>query len=219
MIFNLKTLGIAFVAMLAMSVVGASAAHATAAHFRAGEGTGETEITLEQDPAAPSQIIKTHAGNIACQKFHAIYKGPATAKTATLENIEYKECELGGLVETWNFGTCDYTIGEGETFEAMGRGPLTLGPAGCQVTNKTLKCTMTIKGEQTFANSVTYTNVQTTGKPEEITGHISLNNLEYTTSASCPGGAGSFNNGVYEGTFTARAFQGGSQVNLTVVDT
>ena len=219
MIRNLRALGIAFVAVFAMSAVAASAAHATAAHIRAGEGVGNAEIVVEQDPTVPTQTFKTHAGNVTCAKFSAVYNGVATAKTATLEKVAYTECELGGLAATVNFGTCDYTLGEGETFEAMGRGPVTLGPAGCEVTIKTLKCTVTVKGAQTFANAITYTNVQTTGKPEEITGHASTNTIEYTTSATCPGGAITLNTGVYEGTFTARAFQGGGQVNLTVVDT
>ena len=87
---------------------------------------------------------------------------------------------------------------------------------------------MTVKGEQNFENTVTYTNVQTTGKKEEITGHATVGTeqpgmpgIKYTTGAGCPNGGQTFEDGIYEGTFTARAetTDGLTPTDLTLVDT
>ena len=225
MIRNLRALGIAFVAVFAMSAVAASAAHATAAHFRCGTtGTLSCNITVEQDPNKPTQLFKTHAGNVSCQKFHAIGPFSGTGPEITLTELEYKECELAGLAATVTVPKgCHYTLTSGET-EAepeKSTGNVTLAvTAGesCKIEIKTLKCTVTVNGPQTFKNAVTYENVKTTH--EEITGHATVNSIEYTTAATCPGGAGTFKDGVYEGTFTAKAFEtSGPQTELTLVDT
>ena len=226
MIRKARVLGIAAVAIFAMSALAASAAHATAAHFRCGDGTGTCKITIEADPSKPTQLIKTQAGNTSCETLEAHYEGTATAAEPTFTGIKYGECELGGLTATVNFegkaGTpCHYTLTAGNT-EAepeKSTGSLTLGPAGCKVTTQTLKCTKTIEGSQSFQNTVTYENVHTTGQKEEITGHITISGLVYTLSAGCPN-PGVHNDGVYEGTFTARATDtSGNPVDLTLVDT
>jgi len=62
--------------------------------------------------------------------------------------------------------------------------------------------------------SVTYTNVQTTGKPEEVTLHTFILNIEYSWER--PASWHGFQcHGFYKGTLTARATTG----NLTIEDT
>ena len=124
MIRNLKALGIAFVAVFATSAVAVSAAHATATHFQTNGGTGTATITVEQHPDVVAQTFKTKAGNVLCEKFSAMAtEATATSPTATLKEMKYSECELGGLAATVNFeakaGTpCDYTLSSGNTVVA-----------------------------------------------------------------------------------------------------
>ena len=225
MIRNLRALGIAFVAVFAMSAVAASAAHATAAHFKANTGAETAEIKFTADPNEPTQTFKTHAGNVTCPEVHGIYKGLATTASATFTEIKYTECELAGLAATVNFEgvagkPCGYTLTAGNTETEPGKstGNVTLEPAGCKVIINTLKCTVTVEGEQEFKESITYQNVKTSF--EEITANATVKGIKYTTSATCPGGGGPFNNGEYNGKITAKGYTtAGTQVNLTLEDT
>jgi hypothetical protein len=225
MIRNLKALGIAFAAMFVMSAVAASAAHATAAHFRVGDGAGTATVTVEQDPSAVAQVFHTSAGNITCLEFHATGSANATTPTITLENIEYKNCEFESteLAASVNFGTCHYEIAAGntETSPENSTGTVVLKPAGCQIHITSLTCNVTVEGEQEFVNQITFSNTHTTGKNEEITAHATASGIVYTTSAGCPGGGGNHNDGTYTGKVTARAtaHSGGSGLDLTLVDT
>ena len=220
-----KTLGAALLAVLAMSAVGASGAQATTTHFKANTGAETAEVKFTADPKEPSQTFKTHAGNFTCAEVHAIYKGLATTASATFTEVKLTECEFGGLAATVNFEgvagkPCDYTLTAGNTETEPGNstGNLTLGPAGCKVIIKTLKCTLTMEGQQEFKESITYQNVKTSF--EEITAHITIKGLKYTTSATCPGGAGVFEDGEYNGRITAKGYTtAGAQVDLTLEDT
>ena len=237
MIRKAKSLGIVLLAICAMSAVAASAAHATEARFTCGTTEGKTcEVTVEADPNEPAWTLKTNAGNTTCTEFHAVSGSlPDGVKQSslTLTGLELKGCELGGLVATVTSSEgCHFTLTPGNT-EKEGEEPkrstgnlelsVTTGKT-CTITIKTLKCTTTIEGPQAFANSITYENVKTSGKPEEITGNVTIGEkIKYTTSAGCPGGAVTKENGVLNGKFTMRAFElkegkTGTQTDLTLVD-
>ncbi len=211
MIGKLRTLGVAFVAVFAMSAMAASAAHAEETHFTAGDGTGTAKVTIEADPTAPSQTFSTPFGTLACEEFHATGMGAATTTEITLQGVECGECELKGTgIEAFvEFHTCDYTI--------HGSGEVNIGPAGCGVTIEALTCKITVPGGQSFgAGTLEYTNVTTSGKPMEITAHANAAGIHGTATAACPGGGGTFTTGTYVGTPTARAFTtGGTQIDLT----
>jgi hypothetical protein len=238
-------LALTLAAAFATSALEASAAQATSAHVRCDEGTAGHECTIEFE-AHPTekgvQKIKIPAiGPVECTKFdaHAIVPETATGN-ATLTptpgppiHKTYENCTVGGLgIATVNFHEgagppteCHYTLTaplttatESPTGHATGG--VNLGPAGCEVTITTTKpeaCTITIKGEQSFPEGVTYTTAQTPGKPEELTIHLNLVDLKY--SYVCTKQKGEGENGTYEGTLTARGFTNGVQKNLIVVDT
>jgi hypothetical protein len=233
-------LALTLAAAFATSALGASAAQATSAHVRCDEGTAGHECTIEFE-AHPTekgtQKFKTAIGTIECTKFdaHAIVPETAT-ENATLTptpgppiHKTYEKCiVLGTTTVSFHEGEaseCHYTLTAPlttATSEPTGHatGGLILGPAGCEVTitiTKPEACTITIKGEQSFPEAVTYTSVQTPGKPEELTLHLTLKGLKY--SYVCTHQSGSADDGTYEGTLTARGFTNGVQKNLTVVDT
>jgi len=230
MIRNLKALGIAFVAVFAMSAIAASGAQATNAHLKCTteEPSCVVELTEHPNPVLGVQVFETVLGVVECSEFDAVYEGASTATgNSTLEEVEYNNCEAFGIEAEVDFGTCDYTLAAPfETVAGHGQGDVTIGPAGCVVTiivGSTAEplCEIFVEGAQPFEDAITYTNVETNGK-EEITGHANANGIEYSWEGLICG-EGEDNTGTYEGTFTAKAFKtpsaGGAQVNLTTVDT
>jgi hypothetical protein len=105
MIRNLKTLGVALCAVLALSVVVASAA--SAANFTASSysttGTGESKLG--------NDTFTTEAGTVEC-KSH--FQGTLAASSTTLTvNAKYTECKAFGFASaTVTMGTCDYKFKE-----------------------------------------------------------------------------------------------------------
>ncbi len=226
MMHKAKVLGPVSLAAMAILAAAASAAQATPAHLQCGDGEGTCKIQLETDPSKKTQKLTTAVGAVECKKLTSAYEGPATvAESATLAEVEYGNCTVGGAVPaTVGFGGCDYTLEEPlTTVEGGSRGGWTLGPEGCNVTievSAPFECTITVPGGQTFASSITYTPVQAEGEPEEITGHIDAEGIEYSYGGpAC--GEGESAEAKYEGTFTAKAFPTGEgeQIDLTAVDT
>jgi hypothetical protein len=240
---NLKALGIALAAAFAMYAVAASAAYATSAHVRCDEGKPEKECTIEIE-AHPTekgtQKFKVPAiGTVECTKFdaHAIVPETVTGNAALTPtpgppiHKTYEGCSVGGLgTTTVNFhegeaNECHYTLTaplttatEKPTGHATGG--VTIGPKGCIVTITTTKpeaCTITVEGEQSFPEAITYTTVETPGKPEELTIHVNASKIKYSYVCTLKKGEGE--DGTYEGTLTARGLTNGVQKPLTVVDT
>ncbi len=212
MIGKLRTLGVAFVAVFAMSAMAASAAHAEETHFTAGNGTGTAKFTAEADPSAKPQVFVTPKGTITCEIFHATGMGAATTTEVTLENVEYEECEFehSGIEAFVEFNGCHYTI--------HGSGEVEIGPVGVRGDDQSADLHDNGAGRPELRlRTLEYTNVTTEGKPMEITIHAHTgNNVHGSANAGCPGGAASFITGNYSGTLTARAFTtGGTQIDLT----
>jgi hypothetical protein len=249
---NLKALGIALAAAFAVYAVAASAAYATSAHVRCDEGKPEKECTIQIE-AHPTekgtQRFKVPAiGTIECTIFDAHAIVPETASVnVTLTptpgppiHKTYEGCTVGGLGKAEvNFHEgagppteCHFTLTAPlttATSEPTGHatGGVILGPAGCEVTITTTKpeaCTITVKGEQSFPEAITYTSVKTPEKLEELTIHAEVKpnaegkkGIKYSYVCTLKKGEGE--DGSYEGTLTARGFTEGVQKNLTVVDT
>lgn len=226
---NLKVLGLGLIAAFAMAAMAASAAHAIEARFTCGTNTKQ-ECTIQAThlPGVeiPPGVFKTHAGNVECEEFNAVstVKDGLELSELTLTELKYAECELGGLFATVVVSKgCHYTLFPGETIllSATGSVDVSATPEGCVIRIIAGACEVTVKS-QTGKKSITYTNVNTFSI-EEITAHANIEKIIYTTSASCPGGAGSFLDGKYEDTLTVKGFKKEEigdfeQTNVTVVD-
>jgi len=223
MIRKLNALGVALVAVVAMSAMAASAAQATNAHFKM---NASDTFTVEDHPQGGEQAFETDVGRIECSEFHAVGQlvptnageSSTTAADATLTEIEYNDCSVGGLEAEFDFNSCHYTTHAGVTTApgvSTGSTDITSTPGGCAIELIAVGglCTLRIN-PQNGLESITYTNVQTTGKPEEVTIHKDIDYIDYEWEGPLCG-EGSDSNGVYEGTLTARATTG----NLTIEDT
>jgi hypothetical protein len=199
MIRNLKALGLALVAVFAMSAVAASAAQATNGTFSWDPST--TGFTVEADPSTPSQLFtvktKTNATvESTCDEVSANLNLPegTSSETLTATEIVYSDSgttptenactgHLGEVEEVSqvNMHGCHYkfhagtTVGSMENMETEGTADIVCpeGVAGVTVTAGT--CTVTVPPQEgvgpVFYRTATTPNTQEReeGKREDVT--------------------------------------------------
>jgi hypothetical protein len=186
MIRNLKALGLALVAVFALSAVGAGAASAAEFHST----SASTKISASQ---TTTHKFTSTAGEVTCEK--ATFAG--TQATATASSVEvtptYTGCHIiifGGTISaTINHNECKYKLysnGEADV----------ICPAGKSITVSGAGCTISV-GSQKGLKSVEYKN---NGSHIDITANLS--GISYSHSGfTC--GSGSGTTGTYKGTTTA----------------
>ncbi|HEX7278555.1 MAG TPA: hypothetical protein VF255_02920 [Solirubrobacterales bacterium] len=214
---KLKALGLALVAVFAMSAL--SAASASAVEFHS--SVAHTELRGEQH--AGEDTFTVNAGTVRCS--HATYTGTETSATATTQSVTpaYTGCKAFGFVNT----TID-TNGCSYRFDSNGNNVDIICP-GNPITVTAFNCWVTV-GSQENLGTVTYTNVagQTTKNEKEevigvheddVTVDVNITGIKYTQhSKSFPGCTnGTFTNGTYTGSATVRGFNtAGEQVDIWV---
>lgn len=224
---KLKVLGLAFVALFAMSAITASAASATPAHFTVDSLTSNAFLTGFQDPAEPEQIFITEFGEVNCNIVSAKATAPKTSETIETSEVKYTsnyfgntKCEAFGLEAEINFNGCNYLFHAGEFVSAgHSTGSVDLVcPSGKSVKIITPTCTVTVAA-QAGLGPVTYTQVGSA--PSDITLDAEIEGIAYSGSgATC---SGSFNEGIYFGKATIKAYEDngseGAQVSATITST
>lgn len=192
MIRNLKTLGLALFAVLALTAVGASAASASA--FSA----DEYPVTVEGEQTN-THTFTVQAGTTHCSvaKFH----GTAGAESSTLTiTPTYTGCTLTPLGSaTVKMNGCDYMFHSGaatgnpDEFNSS----VDIVCSGSNVIEVVVPFICTVKvGPQTgLSNTVLKSNTS----PATVTATASVSGIAYSQSGSfCTNG--SFSNGTYNGT-------------------
>jgi hypothetical protein len=189
---NLKALGLALVAVFAMSALVTSAASAAEFHSE-GENTTVTASQVN------THVFKTTAGEVTCAK--ATFSGTQAAKTASsiTVNATYSECHInffGSKVSaTVNMNGCDYVLYASNKADIV-------CPAGKKIVVSAAGCTVEVGG-QTGKTTVSYTNKE--NKHIDITPN--LTGISYNhTGFTC--GTGSGTTGTYTGTTTASGNKG-----------
>jgi hypothetical protein len=228
---NLKALGLALVAVFAMSAVAAANASATSATFSWGEGA--TKIMTAADPTSPSQELTITPGAITSSFTCDEVSGSATisgsgASSITGQNISYSDSgttpekevctgKVNGIaVKTpIKFNGCDYNFIAGTTVgelaEGIAEGTIEIKcPEGKVIEISAAGCLAKISPQ--IIGRVLWTTVKTTGQLSDITGHTEVgltagqhnNAIDYSTSGfTC--GVHSETDGTYKGTFTITA--------------
>ena len=224
---NLKALGLALVAVFAMSAVAAASAQATAAEFSYGVGTNILKAT--EDPSAPSQEFSTTAGSFTCD----MVEGQATTfngSEATGEEIGYWDTALGTKAQakcTGPFGTepkietngCHFKFKAGSTVGTLGEGKSsgTVDIANCSTGEIKINaplCTIHVT-EQENVGPITYKTV--TGTPDHVTVEAEATNIvSHHEGFFCGGSAHTDTAGSYFGKATIKAYNNSTQTNATV---
>ena len=232
MIRNLKALGLALVAVFAMSAVVASAAQATAASFSWDSGTTKltgTAATVAEGGTQKSTITGG-ALSTSCDTvyFTASVTGTSASSVTTEGGVTYTNTveenagekhtctnNLGGKIQ-WSTSDCNYRFNAGETVTASSsKGTLDIvcpaGSTGITVISPGL-CTKHIFA-QNGIGPVNYSTMA--GSPEDITIEPSFTNMTYTHTGLC--GNATKSDGTSTGKITIKAENAsGVQTNSTV---
>jgi hypothetical protein len=190
---NLKALGLALAAMLAMGAVAASSA---SADFMTEQQ--ETTLTVEAHPEETAQVFATETGEVVCNKLTTHDEVVSPGRSITVSPT-YSECTAfigeSELALKVTFTSCDYN------FTTEGILHIECTKHGdyihIEVTAFNLNC-FTIEDTQTFSG-IKYTN-KGVGATRDITLDANLTGIKYTEVGVC--GEGTTRN---DGTYTGKA--------------
>ncbi len=222
---NLKALGLALVAVFALSAIAASAAQA---EYNLTPGVTPSFITAEQIAHANGNKLEIPARGTKVECKEVLYKsGTLTGLNLTDVNVtpEYKNCTANGeLAATVDVNGCSITL-TGETSGEQGVVHL-LCSAGktIEITIPAISCTLKIHEQTPTAGGVKYTNTEAS-KPDDVDATAEVSGVTYErvgTSTGCVAAAQKEGNDATLLTnITVKAFEDtggaeGKQVNLTV---
>jgi hypothetical protein len=224
MIRNLKALGLALVAVCAMSAFAASAAQATAGSFSWDSGTTKLDAN-----GVGEQIFELTAGTVKCNTVTGSTKVSGTgAESVTSETITYtdagKEDKCRGPFGTEpkiEMNGCQYRFNAGTTVASAPNGHTTGTVDIVNCTNVDKSITVNAPGcivhiqEQNGLGPVTYKTAKN-GSFEDVTVEAAVTNIKYThTGFLCSNGSAT--NGKYTGNATITGTNaGGTATNATV---
>lgn len=206
---NLKLLGLTVVAMLAIAVVGASAAAAAEFHSEA----SSTELEGEQ-AASFNDKFTVDAGTTECE--NATYGGTVSGATTTTATVTaaYSGCtSTFGVSVTVEMNGCEYLFHTGTENTADVVCPkekvIVVNAPGCKIT----------VFPQTARKTVVFETVQSV-TPKHITVFTELTGVEYEEHnqgffPTCKTNTGGKKkNGTYKGKETVKGKAGGKQVSI-----
>lgn len=196
---NIKVLGLAVVAVFALTAVGASAASAAEFHSQA----ESTSLTGTQ---TGNHVFNAAGAKITCKK--ASFTGTQTGKNATSVTMgaTYGECSFLFFSVSVNMNGCSYVFHANGQTDVVGEAckGITYEGAGCKV----------VVPAQTGLNSVSYAN-SGTGSTESINVSPNVTGIKYTSSGLCPENGTNLTNGKYEsGPTNVVGKSGGTQVGV-----
>jgi hypothetical protein len=214
MIRNLKALGLALVAVLAMSVMAASAAQGAA--FKSEAGT-----TFLSGSQVTENVFTTAAGKVKCKK--ATFSGEVTGTSVTELTIIplYEECTAFGQSAKVTMEGCDYDFDV--TTATTGHVKITCPPEKHITVHVTSgNCSLTIFGQTPGVPTVDFTNQGGPGNTRDVLVTSTVSQIEYTVDGpgTICGTAGTYKGAEgakYDGTVTEKgANEGGTQVGVWV---
>lgn len=201
---NLKVLGLAFVAMFAVSAV-------TAAVASADDFTAEKyPVTLTgKNLAANDQFIMT-TGTVNCKT--ASYTGTVSAATTrVVVTPSYSNCTAFGFPAIIDVNGCRYefNIGAGTTGDADIGCDIGTAITVTAISAGTVKCNVFISGQTLITGTMTYSNTGS-GTTREVVVNASLSGIDYSHVGGTGVGACTFGTGT-NGTLNASGIVTGEE--------
>jgi hypothetical protein len=191
-----KSLGVACMAVFAVTAVGMSAAQAAPTDLTFGAESGIVHAAQTTE-----QVLTTNVGAVRCTTSTQTGPWSGGATISTLEvTPTYAGCKaFGFLSSTVDVNGCRYQYagGENTTGQVSIRNCTN---AAKDITITTFGCVMHVP-EQGPLSHLLYTN-----GAGDVNVNIQLTGIKYTATEGCPNGAGTFTNGTLTGgaTLTAR---------------
>ncbi len=200
---NFKVLGLAITAVLAMSAVWAMSAQAAVPSIECTPEAGRNVCTVT------GREINTHTftvqrGNVRCAStFHATINRNVTSVSRV--RATYTGCRAYGVAANVNMGTCTYTMTSTEDAEHKATVDVVCPEAGSIIIDApSIPCRITV-GPQTGLRHIAFTNEG--NEPTDVKAKITVSGIVYhNLDNTCPGGRGTFNDGIYNGESTLEAF-------------
>lgn len=214
---NLKALGLALVAVLAMGALTASAASAHV--FTSDSESGTTYFTGVDEV---QNEFSTPAGTVTCTEVSFKGQAAGTEQSEVTVHPTYNSCthSILGAVTVETTG-CDYLL-KGATDGASMATVKVVCESGKAITIKTsIGCDLKIS-EQSIGSAVSYANKGGGGEPEDITVTNTATGIKYSKVATSFGACffvgGNGSDGEYKGPVTVRGYEDAAhteQVNIT----
>lgn len=205
MIRSIKVLGLGLLAALTVSAAAAPAASANPPKFHAefagifltGTQIGMVANTLTIDQGQLKCNVATFTGT----------QGAMTTTTMTLKP-NYEECQLAGEAAAVTLNGCRYTFHLEEQTEPIEARMGIECPVNQVLEIDTAECTVTIPAQKP-QQSVTFTN-EGAGMTRAVVADLNVSGLDYVEhGAGCASQTQTTQNGIYTGTITVRAEDGG----------
>jgi hypothetical protein len=171
---NLKILGLALVAVFAMSAVVASAASATV--FRS-EST-PTVLTGTQK-AGTNDVFNTMGGTVTCE--NATYVGSVSGTSSTEAEVEptYSGCTAFGFANvTIDVNKCKYKFTAGSIISGNFEGSVHIVCPEKPIEVTAPGCTITVATQTPTGGTITYTNLGS-GTTRELGVDVALTGIHY----------------------------------------
>ncbi len=241
MIRNLKALGLALVAVFALSAMAASAAQATGPEFWTGTGNTFEHGTVRATFDTGKQVFtsKPLGAKVRCDEVHGSATLAAPSNELTAENLAFTgNCLTASVFPTTvNTNGCHFTFTVENTHEGSktvydgkvhlvcpSGGPesitVTVFEAGTEPPHEgTPICTIHIPGGQTFGG-ITYHNIETAGGRMHVTVEAKTGAVIHSTynGSLCEGKSSTEDS--FEGSFIASAEnKAGEPIDATITDT
>lgn len=203
MIRNIKVLGLAFVAVLAMNSIAASAAQAASAldlEATPGLVTGEQLAGALQDKLTIGANITMKCETSTLHATTTVTKVEEFTATPT-----YAMCQLGGQLAHLNFNGCQYTFTATATATVMDVDIVC--PAGKSIVfeQTATGCIVAVKPQGPLGK-ITLSNVA--GVPPHVNAKREVTGLHYEGNAKCPPSVfGTHSDGQLTGTTTLKGYQ------------
>lgn len=233
MIRKFKALGLALVAVFAMSAMVATAAQATSGTVTffpsnaqgvtfTAEQIGEHIFTLTDHKVTVEG--KEEFANTKCKKavFDAVGTVAAGATSVTVTPT-YSECKSFGLTATIDHNGCNYILHSKTKIVSGWDVETTLTcPAGKGITITAATCEVTVSPQSLpHTSEVTNAGVSSPETGMDLHLHTDITGINYTVNKDgigCPlSGTGNFVNGDYDGTTTIKAHDvNGNPVGITL---
>jgi hypothetical protein len=211
---KLKVLGMACVAVFALTAVSASSAMATTSGFTVGAGATRIEAT---QTTAQKLVLGGGGTTVKCSTSTlngSISAGLVNEATVTPFYGAAGTCTVG-LTATVDVNSCTYTITDTATANTYDV-DITNCPSSAPllITVPSTGCVVAITNQGALADVDTTNN--TTSSPDDVDIALAISGITYTGNTSCPANVvGTHNNGTLTGGYTLKAFNGNAQVSLT----
>lgn len=210
MIRNIKALGLAFVAVAAMSMVVASAAQASQLHAAT---SGSAVITGEQTEQHNFKLTASGAETKCTQAiFEATAQEESSGGQTTDKELQitptYTGCKTAGLNSQVLLNGCRYTLTNASPTAAATANIDVVCPSEKVIEIKLTGCTVTV-GAQGPLSHLTFSN-DTAPTPDHVTANITVSGIQYQFHGiACPSPPAvtvNANDGVYTGKATFKAY-------------